>query len=187
MRKLVMTILALVAAASAVELYWDDDTDGGSYQFAYMAVLFDDCLGPGDTGGRPGTISQMRFGVSDLDGSWATIYIYDVQDGEPGDPLLGPIHGGLQDPPEGYWYTWIPDDGPVEVPGEFFVVLVPGSGEYDACSLMQDTTRDWPVKHSRYYLDGEWHDRQSDWLVRVEWEPDAGIEEMSWGVIKARF
>ena len=177
MKKMLLTLFAVLVLATpalAIELYWDDDweTSEGYLPGIYKpAVLFNDAGGtgqPGDTDGEVGIIESLRvyfyFGGCDLSG--LEIYIYSVAGGNPGEPLAGPLpFTSVSD----YPWTQLYLDEPVEVPGEFFVVLI---GGWEQAVTEDSTEDDWPEYHSRFYSGSHWSSRTHDLRIRIEWETD---------------
>jgi len=167
--------------AAAVELFWDDSTSREVVVEGYnLAVLFCDAPEgtPGDTGGQPGIVSSFKVLFDWFNPVYRPeLYIYSV-DGDPGEPLAGPLNYT-----DSEWRTWLvlTLDEPVEVPGEFYILVKPGSSR-----LTKDGTLDWGIHHSRYYEAGAWRQWDDDLRIRVEWEPqEPSVEAVSWGWIKA--
>ncbi|MCX7021512.1 MAG: hypothetical protein NTW26_04405 [bacterium] len=189
--RVTLVILVLALAVGATELRWDDgDMYGSATLDPIAAVLFLDAVGddyPGDTGGLPGTVSELLVCFYYCYGEPPPeYYIYSRDGNNPGEVLAGPLAYTEYELGES-WFQIVLDE-PVDVPGEFFAVVKMNEERSPwPDQILLDPTHDYGFNHSRGCAsEGDWYEFVTDLGIRVEWEPqEPGVEAVSWGIIKA--
>ncbi len=181
----ILLVLVMVLPLLAERLYWDDGSGASHRSNYYIAVNFRDIPGGGDTDDQPGVVTVVRTCLGD---TWRSVDLYwaEDDDGVPGEIVELECTKSTDN---FFWYTHkLTLDTPLSVPGNFWVILrVPSNARVYYDETISDHSTSYHIPSLDEPID--WTVWYYDWMLLVEWEadPDPGVEETTWGTIKASF